>query len=167
MARTARVYERLVDAEETVSKLHSKYGDLFWAVRPERIAVMSISNCERGKKAKEKNPAYAKLRLVKGAEKALFEHAQIPTRYIIELYGDDWAAWSSSYRQCVLANVLLELTPEDEQRNKPDSVGFKVFLDAIGVNWDKDAATLPNLLAEDVEFNLELRPGMDLETEES
>ena len=62
----------------------------------------------------------------------------------------------------VLANHLFEINAEPEKKNSPDCVGFKIFLDAVGVNWDAEhGAFMPNILAEDVEFNLDLLPGLE------
>ena len=166
MARTARSYARVADAESLIAQLTEKYPDLFWAVRPSQIAVMGVDNQQRSDKAIQKNPAYAKLRLVKGSEKAIFENNNIPTRYIIELYWDEWNNWGNAYRQWILANVLMEITPEEEKRNSPDCSGFKVLLDVCGVNWDRTPNDLPNLLVEDVEFKLDLRPGLDDQDDE-
>ena len=165
MARTSRTYERVREAEELIKKIQEKYPKLLWAIRPEQIAVMGCDNQERSEKAVEKNPAYAKLRMVKGAEKAVFEDNKIPIRYILELFWSDWNSWSPAYRQWVLLNSLMEITPEVEKRNGPDCVGFKVLLSVCGVNWDRESNSLPNILTTDVDFNLDLLPGLDDEDE--
>lgn len=166
MSKEAKTYARVSDAEKLISQLCEKHPDLFWAIRPNQIAVMGIDNQQRSEKSVAKNPANAKLRLVKGAEKAIFETNSIPTRYIIELYWSDWNIWSQSYRQWVLTNAILEITPEEEKRNKKDCVGFKVLIDVSGVNWDREPNSLPNLLSDDVKFNLDLRPGLNEDGEE-
>lgn len=166
MSKEARTYARVTEAEKLIEQLCEKHQDVFWSVRPAQIAVMGIDNHQRGEKAIKKNPACAKLRLVKGAEKAIFETNKIPIRYIIELYWSDWNVWSPVYRQWVLANAVLEITPEEEKRNNKDCVGFKVLLDVSGVNWDREPDKLPNLLTDDVKFNLELRPGLNEDGEE-
>lgn len=166
MSKEARTYARVTDAEKLIEKLCEKHPDLFWAVKPGQIAVMGVDNQQRGDKSIAKNPAYAKLRLVKGAEKSIFETNNIPIRYIVELYWDEWNHWGSSFRQWTLANALVEITPEEEKRNKKDCVGFKVLLDVCGVNWDREPDKLPNLLDDDVKFNLDLRPGLNEDGEE-
>lgn len=161
--RTARTYARVTEAEKMIKALCEKYPDLFWAVRPEQIAVMGVDNQERSEKAVEKNPNYAKLRVVKGSEKALFIDSHIPIRHVIELYFSDWQAWKDAYRQWVLANCIVQISAEDEKKHAPDCTGFKVLLDVSGVTWDDERFTdnLPNLLHSDVKFNLDLRPGLE------
>ena len=65
-----------------------------------------------------------------------------------------------------VTNAILEVTPEEEKRNKKDCVGFKVLIDVSGVNWDREPVKLPNLLTDDVKFNLDLRPGLNEDGEE-
>jgi len=164
MARTPRTYEVIEEANNKIKMLVEKYPDLFWAIRPEQIAVYGVNNSERTDKSVEKDPTWAKLRNIKGVEKAAFQKHQIPTRYIIELYASDWNFWSESVRLIVLTEKLLEITPDPDKKNSPDCIGFNVLFDAIGINWNrKDPALIPNLLQQDVEFNLDLRPGLDTE----
>lgn len=166
MSKEARTYARVPEAEKLIEKLQEKYPDLLWAIKPGQIAVMGIDNQQRGEKAVARNPSYAKLRLVKGAEKSIFETNNIAIRYIIELYYSDWNVWNSAYRLGVLTNAVLSITPEEEKRNKQDCVGYKVFFDAMGVNWDREPDKIPNLLNDDVKFNLDLRPGLNEDGEE-
>ena len=161
--RTARTYARMPEAEAMIKALCEKYPDLFWAVRPEQIAVMGVDNQERSKKAVENYPNYAKLRVVKGSEKALLMEGHLPVNQVIELYFSDWKSWKDTYRQWVMANCIIQITAEDEKKHAPDCTGFKVLLDASGVTWDDERFTdnLPDLLRSDVEFNLDLRPGLE------
>jgi len=165
MSRTARTYARVTEAETIIKSLCEKYPDLLWSVKYGQVAVMGIDNTTRSEKAVAKNPAHAKLRLVKGAEKALFETNNIPVRYIVECYWSDWNVWGSAAKQCILLNALMEITPEEEKRNSPDCVGFNVLIDVFGVNWTKNLASLPNLLSTDVKFDLDLRPGLNADGE--
>lgn len=166
MAKEARTYARVKDAEDLIKQMTEKYPELFWEVRPEQIAVMGVDNIQRGEKAIKKNPAYAKLMTVKGAEKAIFETNNIPIRYIVEVYWAEWNMWGAKFRQWALANSILAISHVEEKKNKLDCVGFKVLLDVSGVNWEREPDNLPNLLADDVEFNLDLRPGLNDDGEE-
>ena len=160
MSKETRHYDRCKEAEELIKLLCDKYPDLFWTVRPEQIAVMAIDNQERGEKAIKKNPNYAKLRPVKGAEKAIFESNNIPIRQIIELYYSDYNTWNAAYKQAVLASIILGVSAEEEKTVKKDLVGYKVLTEALGVNWDREPDNIPNMLKDDVPFNLDLRPGL-------
>jgi hypothetical protein len=160
MARKTRTYSRINEASEVIEKLHEKYEDVFWCVNPSSIAVMGIDNLTRSEKSVEKQPIWSKMRNVKGVERAIFQEHNISERYIIEVYCADWNSWSDSVRAAVLANHLLEITPEIETKNSPDCVGFKILYKALGVNWEKDISHIPNLLTNDIEFDLDLRPGL-------
>jgi hypothetical protein len=166
MARTPRTYSRIEAAEEMIKKLCEEREDLFWAVRPEAIVVMGIDNKERTEKAKKKKPDYAVLHSVKGAKKALLRENSVKASFIIELFYSDWHEWSDNYRMAVLATKLLEITPDDDILNKPDCVGFRVLTDVLGVNWQNEPRSVKNILSDDIEFDLELRPGLDVEEED-
>lgn len=167
MARTARNFSRLLEGEEVIQKLSEKYQDLLWAVVPSQIVVMCVDNVERTDKAKAKEPVFCKLRLIKGAEKAVLEDSNIKVRYIIELFASDWHEWSTEVRQWALLNCLLQINSDPEKRNTPDCVGFRILLDKVGVKWNMDAnSKLPNLLSEDVDFDMTLLPGIDLDSEQ-
>ena len=162
MAREPRTFSRMSEAEGIIKKLVEKFPDVLWAVEPSTIAVMGVDNAERSEKVVKKSPVYAKLRVIRGSEKALFQENNVNVLYVIELYWSDWHNWNDSLRQAVLLSQLLEITPEEESRNRPDCVGFKVFLDALGVNWDgANGTNIPNLLQDDIAFNLDLRPGLE------
>lgn len=160
MSQEPRTYSRVESAEKMIEEMVEKRPNILWAVEPCKIAVMGVDNKERTEKAVNKNPVYAKLRIVKGAEKALFLEQGMPVRYIIEIFWSDWNRWNLFTRQAVIFSKLLEITPEEEKRNKPDCVGFNVLIDVLGVNWEK-REDLPNLLSDEVEFDLDLRPGLD------
>lgn len=167
MARTERIYEHADDADKIIKALCEKYPEVLWSVRPEKVTAMGITNQERSEKAVAKKPINIKLRAVKGAEKAIFGIEGIPTRFIVEFYFADWARWNEKQRQYALMSVLLEIGREDEARNSPDLVGFKIFIDVAGVTWDAEGAELKDLLREDVDFDLTLRPGIEEENDEA
>ena len=160
MARKTRSYSRVGEATDIINKLYDKYADVFWCINPSSIAVMGIDNMERSEKAVEKQPIWSRMRNVKGVEKAIFQEHNIGERYIVEVYWSDYNKWSDSVRAAVIANHLLEITPEVEVKNSPDCVGFKILYKALGVNWEHDITHIPNLLTSDIEFDLDLRPGL-------
>lgn len=167
MARTERIYERADDADKIVKALCEKYSEVLWCVKPDEVAVMGITNQERSEKAVAKKPVHIKIKPVKGAEKAIFATEGIDTRYIIEYYFADWARWTEKQRQYALFSVLLEIGQEEESKNAPDLVGFRILVDQAGVAWEFDDSNIKDLLREDVKFDLALRPGMDKEEESS
>tara|TARA_R110000824_G_scaffold12226_7_gene53663 strand:- start:66778 stop:67320 length:543 start_codon:yes stop_codon:yes gene_type:complete len=169
MGRKARIYSKVDEATTMIKDLCAKHPEVFWAVRPESIAVMGVDNVSRTEKAVKKDPTWSKIKNVKGVEQAIFQENSIMTRYIIECFWSDWNDWRDSIKLAVLAKNLLEISPEVDKKNSPDCKGFKILFDVLGVNWEQDDGNgIPNLLIEDVKFNLELRPGLDdVEEEES
>ena len=160
-------FSRVEEAERIIAQLVEKYPELLWAVQPNLIRVMGIDNRERTDKTVAKKPVYAKCRAVKGSEKAVFDDEGIKIRFIIELYWSDWNRWSYKLQQAVLLSQLLEITPEEGCKYRPDCVGFKVLLNSLGVNWDRQFETIPDLLNEEVDFDLDLRPGLEQNGEDS
>ena len=156
------VYSKIQEANELIVALQTKYPDLFWAIRPDNIAVMGIENKTRSDKAKAKSPFYAKLVSIKGSEKTIMQLNNVDTRYIIEMYWDEWRDWKESRKQWILADQILRISPDIGKTVQYDCSGFKVLLDKIGVTALSDyTADLPNMIISDIEFNLDLRPGID------
>jgi len=156
MARTKREYERLTQAEDMIRDLATKYKDALWRVIPSSIMVLSITNSDRS----EKNHCLAKVKLMKGVEQAVMELNNIKVRYVIELYGSDWSKWTEAQKQWIIFHELMHVHEEGDQLVKHDCEDFKMIIDAAGISW-VDNANLPNMLTSDVEFDLELRPGLD------
>ena len=162
MGRKSRTYSPVTEAEEMVKDLCEKYPDVFWTIKPEQIVIRGIDNVDRSEKAVEKNPLWSKLSNVKGVERAIFAENNIGVRYIIELFWSDWNVWRDSLKLAVIAKNLLEITPDVDKKNRPDCVGFKILYKALGINWERDDGTgIPNLLLADIDFDLELRPGLE------
>jgi len=157
MGRKARVYSRVDEADGMIKAICAKQPDAMGFVRPPSIVVMGIENTERS----EKNHTLAKIKPIKGAEKAIFQLNNIPARYIIEVYWSDWNAWSTKQKQWILFHELLHCHPDFERTIKHDCEDFKIILDKVGVDWATKKDDLPNLAEDDVKFNLDLRPGIE------
>jgi len=156
-----KVYSRVPEAEEIIVKLCEEYKDVFWAVRPEIVAVVGVENKTRGKKAVEKMPFYSKIKTITGPERKIIADSGVKIRYIIELYWSDWSEWKESQKQWVLAENILQIGSEVGKTVKHDCIGFKILLDIIGVEGVTNKKEIPNLLLSHVDFNLDLRPGLD------
>lgn len=158
-----KVYSRVTEAEEIVKSLCKKYPEVLWCVsNPEIVAVMGIENKERS----EKNKTLAKIKPIKGSEKAILQINNIPVRYIIEIYWSDFREWKERKKQWIIFHELLHIHHEIGKTIKHDSEDFKLLLDKVGVNW-VNSETLPDLINDKVEFNLELRPSLeDMDGEE-
>jgi predicted metallopeptidase len=152
-----KVYSRVTEAEEIVKSLCTKYPEVLWCVsNPEIVAVMGIENKERS----EKNKTLAKIKPIKGSEKAILQINNIPVRYIIELYWNDFREWKERKKQWIIFHELLHIHHEIGKTIKHDSEDFRILLDRVGVNW-VNSETLPDLINDKVEFNLELRPSLE------
>lgn len=165
MGNKETVYSRINEAEEIIQKLSEKYPDVLWAVRPNIIMVLGIENKKRGKK----NKTLAKIKPIKGPEKAVMQFNNVSTRYIMELYWSDWNEWDVKFKQWLILHELLHIAPDIGKTIDHDCKDFRLIIDAIGTDWSINPSTLPNLLSSDVKFNLELRPGLPedaIETDE-
>jgi predicted metallopeptidase len=152
-----KVYSRVTEAEEIVKSLCKKYPEVLWCVsNPEIVAVMGIENKERS----EKNKTLAKIKPIKGSEKAILQINNIHVRYIIELYWNDFREWKERKKQWIIFHELLHIHHEIGKTIKHDSEDFRILLDRVGVNW-VNSETLPDLINDKVEFNLELRPSLE------
>jgi predicted metallopeptidase len=164
MGRKSNVYSKVVEADEIIKKLCEKQPSVLWAIGDSKyIVVMGIEDKERSKK----NKTLAKIKPVRGTEKAIYQINQIPYRYIIEVYWSDWNLWSHKERAAILFHELLHIHPEGEKTVKHDCEDFRIVLDKLGVDWFKKGSALPDLTSDDVKFNLELRPAIEDLDEES
>lgn len=161
MANTEKVYSRVTEAEEIIRKLCEKQPEVLWTVRPENIVVEGIENKERS----EKNKTLAKIRPIKGSEKAILQQNNIPIRYVIEIYWSDFNNWNVRQKQWILFHELLHIHSEISKIIKHDLEDFVVLVDKVGVNW-VNSENLPDLVNDDVKFNLALRPKIE-EAEET
>lgn len=155
--QSPKVYDRVPEAEDIIKELCEKYDKVLWAVRPEIITVMGITNKDRGKATK----VDARIKSMTGVQKEILKINDINVRYVIELYWSDWNKWDTPKKQWVLLDQLLAVSPEVEKLNKPDIKDFKIVVDVVGVSWADEDVKLPNLITTDVPFNLELRPGLE------
>ena len=164
MGRKQRLYSRVTEASEMIKDLCEKHPEAFWCVKPEAIAVMGIDNVERSEKAVAKSPVWSKLRNIKGVEANLLKENDIRERFILEIFWSDWNEWKEEVKAAVLAQHLFEITTDFEVKNSPDCVGFNILYKALGVNWQRateKGLPMPNILRDDIEFDLELRPGLE------
>ena len=162
MGRKIRTYSRVTEASDMIKTLCEKHPEAFWCVKPESIAVMGIDNVERSEKAIAKQTIWSKMRHVKGVEKAIFNENDIRECHIIEVFWSDYNDWRDSIKAAVLSQHLFEITTDAEIKNSNDCVGFNILYKAIGVNWQRDDGKgIPNLLYDDIAFDLELRPGLE------
>lgn len=157
MGRKPNQWSRVEDADEIIKKLFEKHPAILWAVKPECIAVWGIENKEKS----EKNHTLAKIKPIKGVEKAIFQDKAIPTRYVIEMYWSDWNKWGPKLKKAVLFHELLHVHPDYEKTVKHDCEDFRIVLDKFGVDWQAKEEELPDLINDDVKFNIDLRPKVD------
>ena len=150
-----KVYDRSTEAEEIIKKLCDKCSDVLWAVRPNTIVVLGVSNKERPKSCDK----LAVIKPIKGSFKSLVQIYNIDARYIIEFYFSDWNAWNEAQKVGVIFHELLHVASELGKTVKHDLQDFKIMVDKLGVDWIKNP-NLPNILTTKIDFNLALRPNV-------
>ena len=155
MAQTEKIYEVVTDAEEIIRKLKEKYEDELWAVRPDIITVLGVSNKDRPKNSTK----LACVIPVKGCTKALMQLNRVNTRYIIELYWSDWHKWNKAQKEAIMFHELLHIDHEIGKVVKHDVEDFKLMVDKMGYDWFDDPK-LPSLLENKIVFNKSLRPNV-------
>jgi len=164
MGRKARVYKKVEEADEMIKGLCENQPEFMWCIKqPDNIIVMGIENVERS----EKNKTLAKIKPIKGAEKAIFQVHNIPVRYLIEVFWSDWNAWTMRQKQWIIFHELLHVHPDYERLIKHDCEDWKAILDSVGVNWFDKKDGLPDLMDKGTKLNTKLMPSLDLNDEES
>jgi predicted metallopeptidase len=161
---TEKIYSEVKDAKEIISNLCKKYPDIFWTItNPDIVVVLGIENKERSKK----NKTLAKIKSVKAEEKTILRENNIPVRYIVTLYYSDWNNWQPKTKQWILFHELLHIHQEFGKMIKHDINDWKILVDKVGVSWI-NSENLPDLVNDDVKFNLDLRPSMqDIDDEDN
>jgi len=155
MAQSEKIYEKIPEAHEIITELAAKYTDELWAVRPDMVTVLGVSNKQRPKGSKK----LASIRPIKGATKALMQINNVNTRYLIELFCDDWNDWTRAQRVAVIFHELIHIDHEVGKCVKHDIEDFRIIVNSLGTDWFNNKE-LPNLLDAKIEFDLNLRPNV-------
>ena len=162
MARKCRVYEEVEEAKDIIKSLCDAQPEALWCVRPNTVAVYGITNQERN----EKNTTLAKIKPIKGAEKAMLQKNNIDIRYVIELYWSDFNVWTSKQKQWVIFHELLHIHPDMEKTIKHDTEDFKVLIKAAKTpDWIK-SDDLPDLTDKNTKLDLTIIPSLSVKDEE-
>jgi hypothetical protein len=153
VVREEKSYTILGDANDMVSQLAAKYPKILWAVNPEQIVVLGVTNKERPKTMLK----LAQVRRLTPQIRTLIHHLSGKYKYIVEVYCGDWVAWSNPRRQCIMLHELAHIpNPNDTGLVKHDTEDFTFILDAFGLDW-ASRDSLPDLLADKpYPFNEEL-----------
>jgi len=155
-----KTYEEVTEAKEIVNKLCEDYAHELWAVRPDTVITLGVTNKERPKSSSK----LASIRPLNGATKALMQIHNVGVRYLIELYWEDWNQWSEAQKTAVIFHELIHIAPDIGKTVKHDVEDFRIMVDKLGVNWFNDPK-LPHLLREKVAFDLALRPNVPKDAE--
>lgn len=155
MAQQEKTYEEVTEAPAIIEELCNKYPDVLWAIRPNTIITLGVSNKERPKSSTK----LASIRPLKGATKALMQINNVNVRYLIELFWSDWNEWSAAQRVAVIFHELIHVDSEVGKTVKHDIEDFRIMVDKLGVDWFNDKE-LPNLLSTTVEFDKSMRPNV-------
>ena len=157
-----RQYSVIDEGQKIMESLVDRYPDVLWQVRAAQVAFLGIENKEPTKRSKDFS-----VRSVKNAEKAVLVMYHVGIRYIVELWWSRWNEWNRERKEWTVLNALLRIGADEGKLIKPDCVDFKILLDKVSFGWDDEGANLPSLTqGTPLEFDLELRPGIDEEDEE-
>lgn len=148
-----KVYSRVMEAEEMIAKLCEKQPKLLWRVRPQTVQVWGVENKERA----DGNKTLAKIKAVKGVEKAIMQDANLSVRYHLDIYWSDWKQWKENQKQGILIHELLHIHEEPGKLIKHDIEDFRILLDKTGVK-DDSYENFPDVFINDVEFDMNLLP---------
>jgi len=148
-----KIYSRVIEAEEMIKAICEKYPKVFWRVRPQTVQVWGVENKDRSKKDK----TLAKIKAVRGVEKAIMQDANLSVRFHIDLYWSDWREWREEKKQGVLVHELIHVHEEPGKLIKHDIEDFSIVVDQTGAKGDR-YDNFPNVLTKDVEFDLSLLP---------
>ena len=150
-----KTYEEVVEAREIIKALCEKYPDEMWAVRPEIVTVLGVSNKERP----ESSDKLAVCKPIKGVSKTVMQMNNIGTRYVLELFWSDWNKWTPAQKVSKIFQKLLHIDHEIGKTVKYDIEDFRIMVDKLEVDWF-DNPDLPNLLTDKVEFDKSMRPNV-------
>ena len=157
-----RQYSVIKEGQEIMESLIERYPDVLWQVRKNQVAILGIENKEPTKRSKD-----FQVRSVKNAEKAVLQMNNVATRFIIEFWWSRWNEWNTARKEWTLLNALLRISVDEGKLIRPDCVEFKILLDKVSFDWSEEGASLPSLtVGNPIEFDLDLRPGLDEEDED-
>jgi predicted metallopeptidase len=139
-------YEVMDDANAIIKQLAERYPEVLWAVKPDEIVVMGVTN----KEAPKGNRTKAKITRIPPLYKALINYVgDTDVKYMIEVYCSEYGSWSAAQKQGVLFHEMLHIPrPDEKGLLKHDVEDQAVVLDALGIDWFR-RSDLPSLLEGD------------------
>jgi len=144
VVREEKSYTIMEDANDMVKQLVAKYPKILWAVDPEQVVVLGITNKERPKTMRK----MAQIRRLTPQIRMLIYRLNGKYKYLVELYASDWVAWSNQRRQWILVHELAHIpSPNEFGLVKHDCEDHTFILSAAGLDWfNRDS--LPELLSD-------------------
>ena len=142
-------YEVAADAEKMIVQMKERYPKILWAVIPENIVVMGVTNKERPKGSSK----IASIRLVKGVLKALLEKYNIDKKFLIEFYFSDWNTLGQSKKEWVIFHELIHIpAPDEKGLIGHDIEDFGGIIDALkNPYWyNAEETSIPSLTSGDI-----------------
>lgn len=160
-----KMYEVMDDANKIIKSLAERYDKVLWAVKPDEIVVLGVTNKERPKKMKK----LATIRKITPVMRTVIRtFGDKDVNYTIEIYSSDWNQWSVAKRQWILFHEVLHIPqPDASSLIQHDVMEFGVVIDAVGVDYlTKDL--LPDLLdGEPIKFRQELADRLHVNDDEA
>jgi len=156
---TAPIYDACDEMHEIIKKLMDEREDLFGEMKSTVWPEMFACGLREDKGAPENQTWTIKIEGIRGAKTLLTDK-----KYIIHGYKDRWDACSPEKKTALIANMLkrvkyptLDEVAELNEKGKdfefgktikPDIQDFSSFLDALGVGWEAEGSTIPNIASD-------------------
>ena len=136
-------YESLADGNAIVVALCQKYPKVLWAVNPEQVIVLGVTNKERPKKMRK----LAMIHRITPAMRTIIRMVgRKDVKFYVEVYCSDFTTWSNPRRQWVIFHELVHIAgPDEKGLIRHDTEDFSGILDAVGIDW-WTKESLPDLL---------------------
>jgi len=150
-------YEEIKEGKAIIASLKSRYPEMLWAVNPDEIVLLAVSNKNRPEHMRR----LAQIKRIDPPARKLLVDCGSQIRYYIEVYLSDYVTWGESRKQWLVMHELLHVPgPGENGMVRHDIEDFAVVVDPLGVRWwHRD--DLPSLLeGERFPFKEELWAGL-------
>ena len=139
-------YTILNEAHDMIKKLKERYPKIMWAVVPEELIVLGVTNKERPKTMRK----LATISRLKPSIRTIIQHVgRNDVKYYIEVYCSDWQNWATPRRSAIIMHELAHVPgPDEAGLIQHDLEDFAFMIDGLGVDWSGKEG-LPNLLEGD------------------
>ena len=158
-------YEILEDGNAIVRRLRERYPKILYAVDPDKVIVLAITNKPRPFSMKK----LAVIHLITPAMRTIIKAlGRKDVRYYIEIFLTDWHLWGSARRQWICFHELLHIPHEGSKGLVPhDLMEFRLIVDYLGISTYA-SENIPDMLdGHPLSLNETLMPRSQQDNDES